>query len=1357
MLTYPDPAGLTVSTAQPLVSVIVRSMDRPSLRASLDSVLQQHWRPIEVVLVNALGQAHGRIEAQQGDLQVRVMQHPQQLGLQRAQAAQAGLDGASGEFALFLDDDDLLMPEHLNRLVEALQASQAPAAFADTDWGQFEQGQWHSRHHFNAPFDRVRLLFENYLPIHAVLFKRQLAQRHARFDSTLQVLEDWDFWLQLAMQGDFIHVPGLTARYLASGQDQTQVQSDTPSALAAREQLLRKWQSRLSPDLFVASMQRLQSSTRQASQALAKNQSQRTTELGLRDILLSRELEISDHQEQQQNLMKLVQSREIELGNATTQVQSLQNLVAHREHDLLAASQEINAQQDLVAHRERDLLAASQEIESLRKLVAARDGELSNLAICLQATQDLVSAREGEINNWRHANTELQIQLTATQAKHVASEQLLAAANTEHHKQAQALALLQAEAPPQALKRAFKGSPMFPADDQPSATPPPDGADTIVFTIVSRNYFHFALTLMASVAEHMPGTHRVVALCDEMQDLPVPDSTLEVIGAQELGIQHFDRMAMQYSILELNTAIKPFVFQRLRQRPNVHKIIYFDPDIQLYSSGAPLLQRLESAQAVLTPHLTAPLLDDRHPSDLAILQSGTYNLGFLALRCDADTDRLVQWWQQKLLRDCVVDIPRGLFTDQKWMDLVPGFLPRALIERHLGWNVAYWNLLHRDLSEENGQIMVNGQPLFFFHFSGHDPHSGWVSKHQDRFRMSDCSATAKKLFAQYSQTLTDHGRERYASLPYAFARLADGTPLPDCARRAIRNHLDWSQPIPDLLSLEGARYLINFLTAAVDTRQPAISRLALQLYQDRADLQAAFPDMLVMRREAYLAWFAQQAGPEAGVVGVLAGLPARPKQPVSTPVSPRPQAPAAAPAAAAGAAQVVAITADAAEPAVVLPYRLAYRLAWKARHLLRPLTSLEFRQRMRLGLLHRAFPPQRPAARPAIPSATANATEATPATATARKHLDAGLTLIGYLHAESGVGESARATLRALASTDLPHSAQDFRVGNVARMAETVDGRLLNGTQYAISLFHINADQLPVARTFIGEAPFTHTYRIGFWAWELENFPREWDAAFGHVDEVWVPSSFCQRAIAARSPVPVLVMPHAIDILSELQPDRPRFKLRQDSVVFLAMADMMSLAGRKNPFAAIAAFASAFPGADHNAQLVVKIAHPDRDPAALKKLQALAAQCPGIVLLTRPMDRSELNTLLDSVDCFVSLHRSEGFGLVIAESMARGKVVIATGWSGNMDFMNALNALPVDFDLITLPADEGPYRQGERWAEPRHDDAVAKMRLVASDPALRQRLGQKAKADCERWLSPQGVGAAMAARARSILSALGAG
>lgn len=857
---------------------------------------------------------------------------------------------------------------------------------------------------------------------------------------------------------------------------------------------------------------------------------------------------------------------------------------------------------------------------------------------------------------------------------------------------------------------------------------------TTVFTIVSRNYLHFALNLMASVARHLPGTRRVVVLCDARDGVPPPPAGVEWLGIDELGIPHLDRMVVQYTILELNTAIKPFVFTHLFGREEADRVVYFDPDIQLYASGEPLLRQLDEAEVVLTPHLTAPLADDRHPSDLAIVQSGTYNLGFLALRRSAQTRALAQWWSRKLERDCVVDIPRGLFTDQKWMDLVPGLYAQVHVERDAGWNVAYWNLAHRDVqgSAEAGYT-VNGRPLFFFHFSGYSPGSRLISKHQDRFTLDACTPAVRALFAGYERDVAAQGRETFSKLPYAFAALADGTVLPDCARQLIRQDLDWARPLPDFRSAEGTRFLIDYLLTPVDGLQPPLSRLALQLYRSREDLRVAFPDVRGSHRRAYFDWFHARAGEEARIPPTLMGAGPAPAPAAATaavPEAPDPAPP----------HPVVPPPASRA-PLTALPYRLAYRLAWSSRDLLRPLTTPQMRARLRSYLVKNAYPAQ-----PVAPVVKPDAVS-----------LPFGVTVVGYVHAESGVGESARCTLRALACTSVPHAVHDFRDGNVSRMGETVDARLQTGERHTISLFHINADQLPHARAALGDHWFGVPHRIGYWAWELEQFPAEWRGAFDLVDEVWVPSTFCQRAVAEWSPVPVLVVPHAVAVPEVLQPDRARFGLRPDSVVFLAMADVMSSPERKNPFGAVEAFVRAFGGRADAVELIVKVSNGDREPAALQRLRALAAGHAGVHLIEDYLDRPALNALIDSVDCFVSLHRAEGFGLVNAEAMARGKVVIATAWSGNMDFMNAANSLPVDYTLQPIGSDIGPYKADQRWAEPDLDVAAASMRRVAQDSDLRQRLGERARADVRALIAPPVVARLIDTRLAAIRRRQGLG
>jgi glycosyltransferase involved in cell wall biosynthesis len=850
-----------------------------------------------------------------------------------------------------------------------------------------------------------------------------------------------------------------------------------------------------------------------------------------------------------------------------------------------------------------------------------------------------------------------------------------------------------------------------------------------VFTIVSKNYLHYAINLMRSVRKHLPDARRVVALCDRSEGLDLTDLPFEVIELESLEIPNLDRLLYQYSILELNTAIKPFVFSHLFAA-SPSKVIYFDPDIQLFSSGEELLNQLDHHDVILTPHLTDFLEDDRHPSDLAILQSGTYNLGFLGLRRSDTATRLLKWWQNKLLRDCVVDIPRGLFTDQKWMDLIPGIFDRVHIERHPGWNVAYWNLPHREIIERDNEFLVNGHALFFFHFSGYNGGTGSISKHQDRYVMKDLPVATQKLFRIYGQNVDQCGRAQFAPLPYAFSTLYGGIPLPDIGRIVLRNQLTWREGLPDFRTAEGEAFIIDFLNQPEDRESPVITRLALACHRQRVDLQAAFPDVMRINRSAFLAWFNTGGRREHHLDDAF--FPALANLPITVKAG----------SFSANAAEYPAAAGQTLKPTLGNRiYQTAFRVAWPVRSYVRPFLGAHGRQRVAQFLLRQAY--EQPLATLEKPVKSAPGTDnpvASPKSSISSSLDFLGINLIGYVRAESGIGESSRATIRCLTAVGIPFSIIDFRTGNVSRMGEHVESSQERGLSYGINLFHINADQLNLAVSTLGEDNFAGGYSIGYWAWELEHFPEEWVGAFKRLDEVWVPSTFCQRAIAEKSPVPVLCVPHSVVHGQPSAPDRQRFGLRQDSVVFLTMADLLSISERKNPLGVVEAFARAFKNDDQAVELVVKLSNVDADPKAFKQMQQIADGFPNIHFIEGYLDRKDLSSLFDSADCFVSLHRSEGFGLGMAEAMVRGKVVIGTGWSGNTDFMNTSNSLLVSYRLIPLEKDFGPYRKGELWADPDMDDAARKMQMVATQADLRLLIGSRAQMDCQMNLSPAMIG-----------------
>lgn len=841
-------------------------------------------------------------------------------------------------------------------------------------------------------------------------------------------------------------------------------------------------------------------------------------------------------------------------------------------------------------------------------------------------------------------------------------------------------------------------------------------SDCCVFTIVSRNYLHFAVNLMDSVAEFMPTARRVVAICDSLDGIPVDDLKFELIGIEALPIPHLDRLLYQYTILELNTAIKPFVFSYLMNSESTEKFIYFDPDIQLFSSGDTLLNYLDQASIVLTPHLTDAIDDDHHPSEVSIMQSGTYNLGFLALKRSVSSQKLLAWWQQRLLRQCIVDIPNGLFTDQKWMDLVPGFFEDSLIARSPGWNVAYWNLMHRTIGiDKGGDYQVNGEPLFFFHYSGYDKRNPYISKHQDRFKISDLNAATQKLFELYSQRIDACGREKFSTFPYAFSCMRNGLPLPDSARRYLRENLDWEQQLPDLRSAAGEQFVVDLLNENIDAGRPLITRLAWSVYCAREDLRQAFPDIKSIHRQAFVDWYLENAEKQIGMPRVFV----EPMLPGKVESQRDPTA------------------VEEHSDKHTLSFsdwlnKALYKAAWTGRYLVRPFLSESLRHRIRMRLLQKAY-----------------RSESVQRPVHTADDLPAGINVIGYLRSESGVGESSRSMLRALHAAGVPHASINFDVGNISRQSGEPHTNSPEKLLYKINLFHINADQAWVAYDFLGDQFFSGRRCIGFWAWELPEFPDEWLSSFQHFDEIWVPSTFCQRAVAAKSPVPVVCVPHTVVIPESANPDKSKFGLDHKAFSFLAMADMLSIPERKNPMGAVEAFIAAFAG-DDSAELLVKLSNPEARPDITARLRSYVEKHKNIHLLEGYLGREDVDRLIDSVDCFVSLHRSEGFGLVIAEAMARGKVVVATGWSGNMDFMNTSNSLPVAYHMTELDQDYGPYRKGQHWADPDIRDAAEKMRRIKKDPELASRIGRQARQDCQRLLADTVIGNQVRQRLQAI-------
>ena len=271
-----------------------------------------------------------------------------------------------------------------------------------------------------------------------------------------------------------------------------------------------------------------------------------------------------------------------------------------------------------------------------------------------------------------------------------------------------------------------------------------------------------------------------------------------------------------------------------------------------------------------------------------------------------------------------------------------------------------------------------------------------------------------------------------------------------------------------------------------------------------------------------------------------------------------------------------------------------------------------------------------------------------------------------------------------------------------------------------------------------GGAPFRGRYCVGFWFWEQESAPKSWRSAMRYVDEVWTASRFVAGAVAARAPAELTIRVLPCPLLSPTaRPNRARFGLADDKVVVLTAFDVRSGFERKNPHAAVRAFRRA--NTDGRAVMVCKAAGIEGSPAQIQALRAQIGSSNDVQLMTDWLTGAEMASLIASADIILSLHRSEGFGLLPAQGMASGKAVVATGWSGNLDFMGDEDSALVDYSLIPVNDPQGLY-SGGLWAEPDVEDAAAKLAEMINDPDRRHAIGARAAAAIARKLDPLVIG-----------------
>lgn len=815
-------------------------------------------------------------------------------------------------------------------------------------------------------------------------------------------------------------------------------------------------------------------------------------------------------------------------------------------------------------------------------------------------------------------------------------------------------------------------------------------------TIVARNYLPAARVLATSFYEQHPDGRFATLVVDDVYGLvDRAAEPFDVLFLSDLPLDAHEarRMAAIYNVTELSTAVKPWLLRAMLDRGS-SSVLFLDPDIKVFAPLDVLAGQAEEHGIVLTPHVIAPLpRDGKSKSESEILASGMYNLGFIGVSPAAGA--MLEFWMERLGRECMVAPEQMRFTDQRWIDFVPSIWDAA-IDRSPRWNVAYWNLDHRELAFDGKGYTVNGEPLGFFHFSGYDPRVPWLlSKHQGakpRILLSR-HPVLKRLCDEYGADMFAARRSSDGPSEYGFARLANGLIFDDVMRSLYRDAL--------LDAESGERELPpNPLEPGVDDefvawlndRQPEgppLTRYLGATYDGRPDLQDAFPGVAEGSLDKFNEWIRHE----------------------------------------------------------VAERRLDPRLAVEAPAPRRGTPSVE-----RVA--------------PGLEQGRAEGGAADVTEGASPRDLQPGIRVTGYLRAETGVGEHARLVLAAAEQAGIATSTL-VDTTSVGRQAHAFEGG--GRDDLDVNLLCVNADQLRSFAERVGPEFFADRYTIGLWAWELEQFPTRFAVAFEHVDEIWANSSFSQEAIANLATSvgvvdkPILAFPLPVADPKPAPGFDPSALGVPEGYSFLFCFDLLSVFERKNPLGLIEAFSKAFaPG--EGPTLVIKFVNGDLKVSHAEQLRFAAAERPDVVLVEEYLDQAENAALMASCDCYVSLHRAEGFGLTLAEAMALGKPVIATGYSGNLDFMTPETSYLVPWTPGEVPIGAEPYPRGARWAEPDLEEAARLMRHVyenrdeASEVGARARqhvlsrhgLEERARFVAERFKAAQAVLADRRLRGRTV-------
>jgi glycosyltransferase involved in cell wall biosynthesis len=717
----------------------------------------------------------------------------------------------------------------------------------------------------------------------------------------------------------------------------------------------------------------------------------------------------------------------------------------------------------------------------------------------------------------------------------------------------------------------------------------------------------------------------------------------------------------------------------------------------------PLAQALERRGAVLFARVSGELPDDGlEPNRAQLDRAGRIDDTMMAVDGSERSRELLAWWSERVEATLgSIDALRvgARPEDRPWLarflELAPARFGVPVLDA-AEYDLSMWNIDRHRLEPSGEQVFVDRErPLRLMNLPGFDPDRPYrLAAGASRARVSRAPAL-RSLCERYGAELRAAGWNDAEHRHDVGRRLAGELVYDDALRAIYARALALGAGVEDLFGEDGSRAFLAWLA------QPAprggaygINRYVFyRVSRERPDVLRKYPDVDGEDGPGYVEWCWAFGREELGIPDRFMPLRARSR-------------------ARAGAAEPVA-----GDPAALAP---AVAQAPQAR----------------------ADPPV-PVTSELVPNAIVPGVP----------NDDLAVRVTGYLGHTLGLGAAARGYVRALSAAAVPVSTVSVPLHHLALPVRLADAYGRHGFEdlvrhggHGFEIVAVNADELPDFVRRLGEDYFEGP-RIGIWGWETNSIPARWARAFALVQEIWVYSRFMAENIGAATSVPVRALPPPVE-----RPREPAEPLRLgvgDGFLFLFVFDYLSTVQRKNPVGLVEAFKRAFAPGEGPRLLIKTINAPLRPLSEEEVLWAVQGRN-DIHVLDRSLSPHELDGLMAACDCYVSLHRAEGFGLTLAEAMAIGKPTIATGYSGNVDFMDERNSYLVDYTIGRVGPECEIYPPEGEWAEPSVEHAAALMRRVYEQPEEARIRGEQAARDVQRTLSREATGAAMRARLQQL-------